>query len=88
MGTWKTCLVMARARPQDGIDLVASGFSQSRGLVKGMVVNMAEVSDSIRRTVKEVETKSNHSVNSVVAGISGACRERYLSRCRPGSGKA
>jgi cell division protein FtsA len=72
VGTWKICLVMVRAHRKGRIDLIASGFSNSQGLVKGVVANMEDVTASIRRVVEEVETKSSHSVNSVVAGISGS----------------
>jgi cell division protein FtsA len=71
-GTWKTCLVMARGYPKGKVDLVAGGFSNSRGLVKGMVSDLQEVSESIRHAVKEAEAKSNYSVHSVIAGISGS----------------
>jgi cell division protein FtsA len=72
VGTYKTCLVLARAHRDGGLEVLASGYAKSRGMTKGSVVNLAEVSDSIRRAVKEAASKSNVSVNRVVAGISGS----------------
>ncbi len=71
VGTSKTCMIMARANRSGKLEMVASGYSKSCGLSKGIVVNPAEVVSSIRLAADEVESKSNIAANSVVAGISG-----------------
>ena len=71
MGTWKTCLIMARAHTNGKLEMVSSGFSNSHGLTKGIVVNLDEVVASIRRAAAEAESKSNVCADCVVAGISG-----------------
>jgi cell division protein FtsA len=63
---------MAKVRPNRALEIVASGFSNSSGLVKGNIVNLAEVTASVRRAAEEVELKSGNSVNRVIAGISGS----------------
>jgi len=72
IGTWKTCLVMARARRDSRLEIIASGFSNSGGLIKGAIVNPEEVVKSIRQAAAEVKEASSISVGSVVAGISGS----------------
>ncbi len=71
IGSSKTCLIMARVHPNGKLEMIASGFSNSYGLSKGVVVDTAEVVASIRRAVEEVESKSDIAANSVVVGISG-----------------
>jgi len=70
-GTCKTCLIIARLRPEGGLEVLASGFAGSCGLAKGIVMNAEEVAASIRQAAKEAESRSNISANRVVAGISG-----------------
>jgi cell division protein FtsA len=62
---------MARALNNGRLEMVSSGFSNSHGLVKGMVVNLEEVVASIRRAAEEAESKADITANCVVAGISG-----------------
>lgn len=71
VGSSKTCLIMARCRPNGRLELVASGLADTHGLSKGMVVNLPDVADSIRRAADEVELKSLIPVESVVSSISG-----------------
>ena len=71
VGTDGTTLLMARLHRDGNLEMLAGGHSQTHGLSKGVVVDLAEVAASIRHTVEEVELKTNIPVNSVVAGISG-----------------
>ena len=47
------------------------GTTESHGLRKGVVVDIEETADSIRRTVEEAELTSGISIDSVYAGIAG-----------------
>jgi cell division protein FtsA len=71
VGTDNTTLLLARLYHSGKLEMLESGFSHTRGLTKGIVVNLEEAADSIRRAVEEVESKTNISIGSVVAGISG-----------------
>ncbi len=71
VGTDNTTLLMARLHNSGRLEMLDSGYSRTRGLAKGIVVNLEEAAASIRRAVEEVESKTNISVGSVVAGISG-----------------
>lgn len=71
VGTSKTCMIMARANRNGKLEMVASGYSKSCGLSKGIVVNPADVVSSIRNAADEVESQSNIAANCVTAGISG-----------------
>jgi len=63
--------MVARAHRDGRLEMVASGFSDSCGLAKGVIVNQAEVVASIRRAQEEVRSKSEIAADCVVAGISG-----------------
>ena len=71
VGTDNTTLLMARLYHNGKLEMLDSGFSHTRGLTKGIVVNLEEVAASIGHAVEEVESKTNISVGSVIAGISG-----------------
>jgi cell division protein FtsA len=71
VGTDNTNLLMARLHSNGTLEMLASGYSRTSGLNKGVVVDLPEVVSTIRHTVEEVELKTGISVNSVVAGISG-----------------
>ncbi len=72
MGTDNTVLLMACLHHNGRLEMLASGSSPTRGLAKGIVMDLAEVVDSIRHVVEEVESKTDISVDSVVVGISGS----------------
>jgi cell division protein FtsA len=73
-------MIMACARPGGRLEMMASGFSDSHGLVKGVVVDQPEAVASILRAAGEVESKSKKSANGVVAGISGSHIQSYNFR--------
>jgi cell division protein FtsA len=60
--------------------MMASGFSDSRGLTKGIVVDQSEAVTSIRRAAGELESKSKRSATIVAAGISGSHIQSYNFR--------
>ena len=79
VGTWKTCIIIARADEKGELEVLHSGLCRSSGLAKGMVVDHSEVVKSIRLALDAVESKSDITVNHVVAGISGShIRSRNL----------
>jgi cell division protein FtsA len=80
VGTQKTCLVVARSYPNGKLEVVGSGFAISCGLTKGVIVNSAEVVNSIRRALEDLQLRFNSSVSSVVAGISGYHIKSHIFR--------
>jgi len=71
VGSDNTSLLMARLHRNGKLGMLASGCSRTCGLTKGIVVDLADVVASVRHAVEEVESKTDISVNSVIAGISG-----------------
>jgi cell division protein FtsA len=70
IGTTKLCAVVAETRG-DTVEIIGLGTSPSRGLRKGVVVDIDATVDSIRRAVDEAELVAGCEINSVYAGIAG-----------------
>jgi cell division protein FtsA len=71
VGTEKVCCLIARVRPDENLEVVGSGYAQSAGLKKGVVVDLEEAATTIRKAAQEAEQKSRLSVDWVTVGISG-----------------
>jgi cell division protein FtsA len=71
IGTYKVSAVVAEAG-EEGIEIVGVGTAPSRGLRKGVVVNIDATVDSIRRAVAEAEVMAGCEIHSVYTGIAGA----------------
>jgi len=70
VGTTKICAVVGEAK--DGsIEIIGIGSSPSRGLKKGVVVNIESAVESIRNAVQEAEMMSGIEIKSVYAGTTG-----------------
>ncbi|MBN2283044.1 MAG: cell division protein FtsA [Deltaproteobacteria bacterium] len=70
MGTTKTCAIVGEIT-DSGIDIVGIGTHPSKGLRKGVVVNIDSTVDSIKRAVEEAELMSGYEIKSVYTGIAG-----------------
>jgi cell division protein FtsA len=71
VGTTKICAVIAEPNPAHGIDIVGVGAAPSRGLRKGVVVNIDSTVDAIRQAVAEAEQMAGVEVSGVYAGVAG-----------------
>jgi cell division protein FtsA len=72
VGTTKVCAVIAETNGGHGIDIVGVGAAASRGLRKGVVVNIDSTVEAIRQAVAEAETMAGVEVSGVYAGVAGA----------------
>ncbi|MBK7950398.1 MAG: cell division protein FtsA [Deltaproteobacteria bacterium] len=70
IGTTKICAVVAEAT-EHGLDIVGIGTHPSRGLRKGVVVDIDATVDSIKHAVEEAELMADCEITSVYAGIAG-----------------
>jgi len=72
IGTTKTRAVVAELREDGGADVIGVGTSLSRGLRKGVVINIEDTVASVRKAVEEAEVVSGVVINSVHVGIAGS----------------
>ena len=70
IGTTKICAIVGNVT-EDGIDIVGIGTSPSRGLRKGVVINIESTVASIKKAVEEAELMAGCEIKSVYAGIAG-----------------
>jgi cell division protein FtsA len=80
VGTTKICMVIAQAHPDGSLELISTGYSNSSGLKKGVVVDLDEAAASIRKAADEAEHKANVSVDWVTVGSSGDHFQSFNSR--------
>lgn len=70
IGTTKICAIVGNVT-DDGIDIVGIGTSPSRGMRKGVVINIESTVASIKKAVEEAELMAGCEIRSVYAGIAG-----------------
>ena len=70
IGTTKICAIVGEVG-HDGIDIVGIGTHPSKGLRKGVVVNIESTVSSIRKAVEEAELMAGCEITSAYAGIAG-----------------
>lgn len=71
VGTTKICTILADVGAGDSPRVVGVGIAPSKGLHKGLVVNINEARESIRESVRKAEQTSNYKVESAYVGVTG-----------------
>jgi cell division protein FtsA len=71
IGSTKTCVLVAEM-DNDQVKFLALGAAESKGLRKGLIVNLDSTVSSIRRAVEEAEGVANVPVESAVIGVAGS----------------
>jgi len=71
IGTSKVIAIVGEVLPDGTIEVVGLGSHPSRGLKKGVVVNIESTVQSIQRAVEEAELMAGCQIQSVYAGIAG-----------------
>ncbi len=71
VGTTKICVIVARVRDDNNIDIIGIGKAPSEGLSRGVVVNPQKTISSINQALRNAESNSGIDINSVCVGISG-----------------
>ena len=72
IGTSKVVAIVADVTADGQIDIIGIGSHPSRGLKKGVVVNIESTVLSIQRAVEEAELMAGCQIDSVYAGIAGS----------------
>lgn len=72
IGTTKIFAIVAEAAYDGSINIIGVGSSMSRGLRKGVVVNIESTVESIKKAVEEAELMAAVQINSVYIGIVGS----------------
>ena len=71
IGTTKICAIMGRRDSEGKIEVLSLGHSPSKGLRKGMVVDLEHTAQSITTAIEEAEARAGVEITGVYAGIAG-----------------
>ncbi|MCZ6560962.1 MAG: cell division protein FtsA [Gammaproteobacteria bacterium] len=72
IGTSKVVAIVGEITDEGGIEVIGIGSHPSRGLKKGVVVNIESTVQSIQRAVEEAELMAGCEIHTVHAGIAGS----------------
>ena len=72
IGTSKVVALVGEIRADNSIEIIGLGSHPSRGLKKGVVVNIESTVQSIQRAIEEAELMAGCEIHSVYAGIAGS----------------
>ncbi len=72
IGTSKVSALVGEINEEGHIEIIGIGSQPSRGLKKGVVVNIEATVQSIQRAVEEAELMAGCQINAVHAGIAGS----------------
>ncbi|MFC2060837.1 cell division protein FtsA, partial [Chloroflexota bacterium] len=71
VGTTKICTTIAEINNGNVISVAGVGITPSKGLHKGLVVNINDARESIRESVKKAEQASGYRIESAYIGVTG-----------------
>ncbi|HQO15764.1 MAG TPA: cell division protein FtsA, partial [Methylotenera sp.] len=72
IGTSKIVVIVAELLPEGAVKVIGLGQHVSRGLKKGVVVNIESTMQSIQRALEEAELMADCKINNVFTGIAGS----------------
>lgn len=72
IGTTKICCIVADLQRDGRLDVIGIGTHPSRGLKKGVVIDIDSTVESMRMAVEEAEMMAGVEINMVYAGIAGS----------------
>jgi cell division protein FtsA len=72
IGTSKVVAIVGELTPEKEVEIIGIGSHPSKGLKKGVVVNIESTVQSIQRAIEEAELMAGCEIHSVYAGIAGS----------------
>src|ERR1044072_2975349 len=80
IGPSTVCCVVGESLDDNSLDIVGIGMAESRGIKRGVVVNLEGAVDSIKKAIEEAELMAGIEVDSVHLALSGAHVKGFNSR--------
>lgn len=72
VGTTKVCTIVGRKFGKNGVQVLGYSTVKNTGLRKGIVSDVAATERAIRASLKSIEERSGHRVDSAFVGVTGA----------------
>src|SRR5262245_54041163 len=79
-GTSKIAAIVGEMTGDAGLDIIGLGLADSRGIRRGLVVNLEAAVASIKKAIDEAELTAGVGIDSVHLGLSGAHVKAVNSR--------
>ena len=80
VGTSHVCAVVGEGLDDGNLDIVGLGVAESRGIKRGVVVNLEAAVDSIKKAIEEAELMAGVEIDSVHLSLSGPHIKGFNSR--------
>ncbi len=80
IGTTKICCIIAEFKDDSNLEIIGVGNVPSRGMRKGVVVNLDETVKAIKMAVEEAELMSGVAVEKAFVGLAGGHIRSFNSR--------
>jgi cell division protein FtsA len=80
VGTTRVRVILAEVAGPERLEVVGIGTSESKGLRKGMVVNLDSAVESIKKAVEMAEQMAGLTIEQVYVGLAGAHIKGYNSK--------
>ena len=71
IGTTKICVLIAQQTIDNDFEIIGIGKCPSKGLARGVVVDILSAAHSIKTAIKEAELMAGCKVESAIIGIFG-----------------
>jgi cell division protein FtsA len=80
IGTHKVCAIVAEITEEGRLDIIGIGQTESKGLRKGVVINLEATIESIKKVVEEAELMAGVEIGSAYVGVAGTHIRGFNSR--------
>ncbi len=80
VGTSKIAAIVGEMTDDEGLDIIGIGLADSKGIRRGVVVNLEAAVESIKKAIDEAELTAGVEIDSVHLGLSGAHVKAFNSR--------
>jgi cell division protein FtsA len=71
IGTTKICAIVAEQQEEGQVEIIGIGSHPSRGLRKGVVVDIESTVESVKQAIEEAELMAGVEIHAVYTGIAG-----------------
>ena len=72
IGTTKICTIVARVEEDSSIRIMGVGIEPSRGMKRGVMVNLEEATVAIARSVEKAQRSSGYEIRSALVSLAGS----------------
>ncbi len=80
IGTKKVAAIIGEITEEKKVEIIGIGTAESRGLRKGIVVNLDSTVDAVKKAQEEAELMAGVEIDAAFIGISGAHIKSFNSR--------